>query len=88
MTTKPSVFKHPLVVELIVVAIVAITGSYLTILQASIPRGEVEEKIQFSESRQTKAIERLEDKQDQILNKLEDLQIEVGIIKGKLEGKK
>ncbi len=79
-------FKHPLVVELIVVAIVAIMGSYLTILQASIPRSEAEFKIQQSENKQMNAIDKFDRKQDEILNKLENLQVEVGIIKGKLEG--
>ncbi len=86
--TKPSnVFKHPIIVELVVVAIVAIAGSYLTILQASIPRSEVEMKIEKSEEKQMNVVERLDMKQDLILDKLELLQVEVGTIKGKLEEK-
>ncbi len=86
--TKPSnVFKHPIIVELVVVAIVAIAGSYLTILQASIPRSEVEIKIEKSEEKQMNVVDRLDRKQDLILDKLELLQVEVGTIKGKLEEK-
>ena len=92
MTTRPSaaksVFKHPLVVELIAVVVVAIIGSYLTILQASIPRPEVKQMIQDSEQRQTNAVDRLNDKQDQMLEKLEDLQLKVGIIGDRLGVKK
>ena len=54
-------------------------------LQASIPRSEVETKIEKSEMKQMNAVDRLEMKQDRILDKLEELQIEVGYIKGKME---
>jgi len=80
----PTVAKK-IIVELVIVAIVAISGSYLTLLQASIPRSEVEEKIEKSEMKQMNAVDRLEMKQDRILDKLEELQIEVGYIKGKME---
>ncbi len=85
LLSNKSKFKHPVVVQIGIAIVVAIFSSYLTLLQASIPRNEVNEKIQQSDVKAMNAIDRLDNKQDQILNKLEDLQFEVGVIKGKLE---
>jgi hypothetical protein len=88
MTLSPSKFKHPLVVQILIAIAVAVFSSYLTLLQASIPRNEVDSKIKASEERQMNAVEKLETKQDKALEKLEDLQIKVGIIADKLKDKK
>lgn len=68
--------------------IVAIITSYLTMAQASIPRSEVKSLIERSEDRQRDDVRRLEDKQDKILEKLNDVQIKLGIISDKVGVKK
>lgn len=78
--SSPQVFKHPLFVQIIALIVVAIVTSYLTMAQASIPRSEVTKLIERSEDRQRDDIKRLEFKQDKMLEKLEDLQLKLGVI--------
>jgi predicted nuclease of restriction endonuclease-like RecB superfamily len=78
-----SKFKHPIIVQVCIMIAVAIITSYLTIVQASIPRKDAEILVHQSEERAMSAIDRLDKKQDQILDKLEKIQIDVAVIKNK-----
>lgn len=84
-TSKSSVsvqkpFKYPFAVQIIAAIIITIVTSYITVLNASIPRKDAEQLIHESEMRTTKAIDRLDTKQDQIIDKLDDLRERMAII--------
>lgn len=55
--------------------VLAFASSYLTIVAKSIPRADAEQLVKDAEARETTAINKLSDKQDQIMDKLEDIKI-------------
>lgn len=77
---KDSSFKHPLIAQIMVMVVVAIITSFLAVAQASISRKDAETLINESETRSIKQIDKLDEKQDLILEKLEDLKIRMAII--------
>lgn len=80
MQAKSTSSAKSWVVQILILVAVTIITSYLTTVQASIPRNEATKLITESEARADKSIDKLSDKQDQMLEKLEDLRVRIAVI--------
>lgn len=65
---------------IVVTIIMAVLAAYVGLIKDGVSRAEVNTLIEASESRSKAAIVRVENQQDQMIGKLEDIQIKIGIL--------
>jgi hypothetical protein len=89
VTEKPSFRdKHSSIIQITAAIIVLIVGFYLTKINDAIPRVDAENLVKQSEMRSMSAIDKLNVKQDLMLDKLEKIDRELGVIGERVGNKK
>ena len=75
------------VITVIISIVLAIIGSYMATINNAIPRADAEKLVSESEARSNTAIKDLNLKQDQIMDKLNNIEVKEGILLDRMDKK-